>query len=1297
MANLSFQPRAPSPANPLSRRTGEGENALSHLPPRPLQRERGCREAAGVRAVAGIVLAFALATAPPAWAAPAEDLAEPATPVAEAVPGLRPSAPAGSTKATGAAVELPAAHSPSDRLGPTPFIVPMATGITATDAMGVLARTAVYDPGIDRAEKACLGRVIAAVALAGCANTRCADPDVYAGVVSLTDLVPGRALAAGQLRLASNRLVRDPSSRQEALGFFRSVSTSCLPDASGHAHITLTVTGNLQVRRVVIQGNEKIWEDEVRNKLLVRAGDVLNPDSPEGMNVLVRQAQAIEALYQRNGFDEAKVKATATVETADEVRVVLDITENRRQRVTQILTRVQTLPPATEAEEEAGLTCPRVTEETIHNASELSADEPFTRRASGKARTRVRARLRRLGFGNPKVEISHDEGSQVVSIDVRPGKCNLLRVFVRDEPGARDRSGFQLTHDDELLDALPFAESGLFEFDEAERGRQDLLGVMENRGHLFAEVQLDFRPVPQVLGGQVESAITYYVTTGYVSQVRGISFPGSGHFSPGELKGVIGTKAYDFLDTGGYAQVGQLLADLEALRQFYRSAGFYEFSYPLALRYPLALPEGVTRTGASGASPRTRSATKDASVFEYRFEGKGFRIRRPHGENFIYVDIPIREGRQTRLGRLQVDGASQIPEAEVRRTIRLRQGDVVSYDLVAQAVRAVGQRYRNTGYFRMELKVLCKSVEPDRDETACTPEALLARQVDVRFVLVEGERVDIGELFVTGNFQTRTDVVLRDMPKPGSRYSADALFEAQRKLRNLGLFTQVAFQYIGDKESPPRPRLAIVVQLVEAQSRHIEASAGFQTINSSRADEAEKVPGLVDLFDHLVGSSDRLATTSQGGVGLSLPNLLLVAEAAYVDRNFASAGKELRLPLKLGITLDGGFLDGFAPWRGSWSMDATRFWERTLRVASILPSYYDARLFGSEFGLRVVAPYFLHDFALGSLDVDRTGVVVELSRRFGRLTTALGTRAGFLRFRDPTEKAEMTSFEREIEIEPRVGYDTTDSPINPTRGFSVEATLPFLNAFILVPKANLSGDTLVAATFLKYGLSVKGYTTFGAFLTLAGHARIGGALPVEGGVRRRLPETHRFRLGGQHGLRGYLNDGLRQYCRNGETWVDGRGRETPSAVDGKPVAETRPCDPLAAKLTGATPHARNDGDAVLNGSLEARFPMARDLGVWGALFWDFGGISGTWTGRSQKQVKDREASEADPGFHPNSLRHGIGVGLRWLLSGQIPVRIDYAFAVGQRCRDVTIDATSGKVSCVADEFGQLNFGVLYSF
>ena len=1159
--------------------------------------------------------------------------------------------------ADASAVSAPADASP----------VSMASGLAA-------ARLIFGENGVAAAEKACVGLPIAEVRLDGCDATPCQPDDVHSAVTSLLDLKQGRNLLIGQLQKAYERLLH--------LGYLKSVSVQCRRDPDGRSTIRWRVAGSTLVRGVDIVGNSAMFQDEVRAKLQIQNGDVLNIDTVDGKKQLESQKESIESLYRRNGFLDAKVRLRTVPAGPGQLRVQVDIDEGERKRITQTHVQLQDSPLPTELEERHDLRCPRIGERALRIAADTSTMEVFSQREANRIRSRVRTYLRKLGYGNPRVDVLHDPLDQAVRIDVRPGKCALVQVWVRDDSGG-GKAGYVLSEDQSLYDALPFGDSGQFDFEEGERGRLDLLALLENRGFLFADVRLDFRPVPPRLSTQVIAAVSYYVTTGYVSQVRGIFFhavdrPSAPLIAPDKLRTVLTSKAYDFFDAGGYLQADQVLADLDALRQHYLDNGFYQF------HYAVSLPEGAT---PSAANRRQRLEHMGETEFVYRYDNKGFRVRRPLGENFIYIDIDYHEGERSRLRTLAIEGAGQVTFNEIRRLTTLRQGDVVSYSMLDDAMRAVEQRYRNNGFFRTTIKALCSSVEPNRDEAVCTPATMLARYVDVRLVIAEGERVDFGESFVVGNFVTDRSVILRDMPPYGGPYSAAAVFETQRKLRNLGLFSQVSVAAIGDEERPPRDHLATLVNVVEGQNRYWEASLGFQTINTARSPyEQETVQTLKDFIDRTTTAADRLTTGFGIAQNLTLPNLLATGEAAYVNRNFLHSGKMLKLSAKLGAAVPPSYdtvpyegsdacktllakAKSCAPWYqpdGSSARQTPPWYSDTLRYAAILPTYQDSRLLGSEFGLRVVLPYLIHDYAIGPIDVDKAGALIEVTRRFGKLAASIATDAGYIRTRLPESRNQdfAESPEPQLSLIPSVSFDNTDSPLNPRRGFSLSFSLPYINACV---KQNEVKTVYVPANFIKWELSARSYVPLGDSMVLALLLHGGAGRSLGASTGQNLPQFARFRLGGQYSqslLRGYSDFGVRQYDASGCTLVED--------VNGQPKA----CNaPLASgdKVLG-------DGDVVANGSAELRFPIVSTMGLWGATFWDFGGISETWSG-----------------VHSASIRHGLGVGVRWLLSGQIPVRLDYAFALGAaRCRDIKSDV-AGSISCTTDEFGQFNFGLLYAF
>ena len=496
------------------------------------------------------------------------------------------------------------------------------------------------------------------------------------------------------------------------------------------------------------------------------------------------------------------------------------------------------------------------------------------------------------------------------------------------------------------------------------------------------------------------------------------------------------------------------------------------------------------------------------------------------------------------------------------------------------------------------------------------------------------------------------------MPNSGQPFSAATLFESQRRLRNLGLFGQVTFDYIGEDESPPRQRLGVVVSVAENSFRWMEYAVGVQTINASHAKTERTVAPLLDGVGQATAAGDRAASGYNQGLTLNLPNLLLTGEAAWVNRNFLGLGKQMRVALKTGLARSPTCGDGITTIACS---DQTIL--DTIRLLSLTPTYSDSRLFGSDVTLNLTAPYFIHDYASGVVDLDRTGALVQLARRFGKVALALAFDAGFIRTRSPSVPIPDNGFrlEPQFQISPTLTWDRTDSLLNPTRGFYLASSVQYINAYKQVvssPDPTLIGQ-YQHGNYVKYEASAKGFIPFGQAAVLALLVHAGGSTQL-GSESTDLPDWARFQLGGIQGLRGYADLAVKEYLADGTTKSLDK--------DGQAVSSN---SALAART-------KQGGNVIVNGSAELRFPILRETGIWGAGFWDWGAIADT-------------PSEV----YPASFRHGVGLGLRWLLSGQIPIRIDYGFAIGRRVREV---ANTGVQQLVTlDDFGALSFSVLYSF
>ena len=183
-------------------------------------------------------------------------------------------------------------------------------------------------------------------------------------------------------------------------------------------------------------------------------------------------------------------------------------------------------------------------------------------------------------------------------------------------------------------------------------------------------------------------------------------------------------------------------------------------------------------------------------------------------------------------------------------------------------------------------------------------------------------------------------------------------------------------------------------------------------------------------------------------------------------------------------------------------------------------------------------------------------------------------------------------------ITPKLRYDSRDDTFAPTKGSSHSVSYEF---------AGLGGDI----GFMKYlGETAWYFPLFWKFV-LAPHAEGGYVNKTKD---KKLPDYEKFYMGGIGSLRGFKRDDL-----------------APKNSDGNSIG----------------------GDKYLQFNLDLVFPLVKEQGVYGSLFFDTGKVYG-----------DNEKIELKPG----DLRQSAGVGFRWK-SPIGPIRLEYGFILDKEDSD----------------------------
>ena len=1092
----------------------------------------------------------------------------------------------------------------------------------------------------------CLGVPVRRVRLVGCPGSVCVSAERRRRLRSLTDFL-GASLDAEALNRGLERL-RDT-------GYFHDAYPSCRAAEDG-VEVALHVCANRFVDRVDIEGQSALHASEVRKRVFLRPGSILNasPDRPDDDETVRRQQRSLERLYQREGIPlarEPEITLHATSPTTVSVGITLH--EGHRHRIRAIrAAHVQAIPAA----KQAPLRCPVVPPETIERVLGARAGDIITARRRRQMERTLEAWFRSIGFVSPRAQVTAQGEPLVLRAEVRTDTCWQLRVWEREaaeleaaraEPSFRFRdpvgekptpgasAPFHLGEFERYRALLPFAESGVFDRQEAARGISALLAQLETAGFLLADVSMEYRqrdrrpPTEPVLG-----TIDYYVTRNYERRIQAILTPGRRAIAADTLRQLMKTRRYDFLDATGHLVVAQLFTDLKAVRDYYRERGFYDFRYLL--------------TGdPKDARPNRKHEDRGAwQVWSYRFRDRGFRVRKRRSELGVYLEIPLQEGPRTRVSTLEVvradpgGGPTLLPYDEARRHMTLAPERPYGTYYLKADVRTLTRWYRDRGYHSAHVDVTCALP----DGSPCDPAHVRAPRVALTLHVYEGSRITVGEVFWRGAFRTNAHVLLRDLPRAGAPYSRSALSEATRKLRNLGIFNAVRVDTIGLDETPPRDPVALVVTVEETPARFLDLAAGFRNIHRANLGT---VPSLVgSLIGQSVAAADRGTLGHAHALNLTIPDILLVAESEYLDSNAFGRGDEFHAPLEYGFS--------------------TRM---PLRLLRLTPSYAFPRFLDSDLRLELSARAVFEDRVTYIKDFQEFSAATTTSVPvLPKMVVAAQVEAGAVRFQEadaephlpfwegPTAQPGETGaeactrtgacYDGFVRASLRWRWDQQDNPLHPTRGFALGTSLSVIRS------TELDGGQTTFRDFVKWEASARFAARLPLGMILAGMIHYGGSDADE---THPLPTKDRFTLGGNNGMRGFADDAVGRYDRSGHLL--------------KP--------PEGSRLDVG-------GNVVVNGSLELRVPILESAGLWLGLFTDMGALA---------------AKHAE--LYPNSLRASVGVGLRYLLGDQIPFRLDWGLVLGPRCARYWLDDAAqpeDRYACrTTEDPSTLHFGFLYPF
>ena len=128
------------------------------------------------------------------------------------------------------------------------------------------------------------------------------------------------------------------------------------------------------------------------------------------------------------------------------------------------------------------------------------------------------------------------------------------------------------------------------------------------------------------------------------------------------------------------------------------------------------------------------------------------------------------------------EGNQAISSAELTKRVALKVGKPIADDTMRLSQGLVVSTYKDKGYFKVRVTTDTTPVEPN--------------QVDVRFIIQEGDLYKVGQIAITGNHRIAEYIVRRNFNvHSGEIFSQSKIYEANQQLYMTGYFDNVEFTY----------------------------------------------------------------------------------------------------------------------------------------------------------------------------------------------------------------------------------------------------------------------------------------------------------------------------------------------------------------------------------------------------------------------------------------------------------------------------------------------------------------------
>ena len=374
-----------------------------------------------------------------------------------------------------------------------------------------------------------------------------------------------------------------------------------------------------------------------------------------------------------------------------------------------------------------------------------------------------------------------------------------LTVIVSEKPivGGVQVEGNKDVETTDLRAAITIKERSLFQEEKVKESINKLTEVCQNKGFIDASVDAS---VAEDAEGALR--VTFRVTEGTKLKIERIVITGNQFHTKKEILKAMETTEkgiFSFISDSGTFKKDVLENDVRKLEAIYQNSGFL-----------------------------------DSKIFEPVIG---------RGKKGLIVTFRIFEGRQYRVGEIRFSGESGIPEATLRKTVKLGRGDLFNRETLLSDLLALTTLVNDEGYAQA-------LVSPGVEKRKEYPVA------DVTYRFERGTKFRFGKVEISGNTKTLDRVVRHSLDvSDGRTYSATGLKTSKENLTRTAYFKDVK---ISTAPSAVPGEMDAKVEVQEGPTGTLSGGIGYSSL--------DKIFGVVQVSENnLFGRGWKASLNSQFG------------------------------------------------------------------------------------------------------------------------------------------------------------------------------------------------------------------------------------------------------------------------------------------------------------------------------------------------------------------------------------------------------------------------------------------------